>query len=858
MNWGAVGIIIVVILTVIGVGAALWAIKVKAERRLKNYERALKMVPMLIHLPPATEDIQGNGRDERDVTNEAISEAQVMYSIIASTVQKGLKTKIYGQKHISFEMVAANGMVKYYTVVPAVLTETVKQAVQSAYPSARLEEADEENIFSSTGKAAGVSGGEFVLKKEYVYPIATYEDQRWDAQTALLNAFSKVKEGEGMAVQVLVRPADEGWTKEAKDRVQNIKDGKKKFNGSNAALRVLYEILYVIRAPFEVPDAQKIGEDGENALTQLQQEEVQRIENKTKYPAFETAIRIIASAENKARSEALLGGVIAAFSQFDLPNSNGFKYDILKNTEKLAQDYILRNFPRKTDMILNSIELATIYHLPSQSTIPTSQVERQATKQVDGPAKLVEDGVLLGVNEFRGERKEIRLSVKDRRRHTYVIGATGMGKSVLLKNIAYQDMMDGKGFAFIDPHGDVVEELLAMVPPERIDDVIYFDPGNIDNPVGMNMFEYETEDQKDFIVQEGINMLQSLYDPTNQGFFGPRGQHMFRNAALLLMSDPKGATFIDIPRCFTDPEFVKEKLKYVKDKSVFDYWTKEFPESRKSNDSGEVITWFASKWGPFISNTMMKDILGQVKSGFNLRDIMDNKKILLVNLSKGKMGEVNSKLLGMIFVMKFQTAAMSRVDIPEDERKDFCLFVDEFQNFATDSFESILSEARKFRLNLIVANQFMTQLTDKIREALLGNVGTIICGRIGITDAELMEKAFVPVFNAEDLHNQPNYHAITTVMMYDMPSKPFTMRLLPPMGTENPEVLESLKAYSATKYGRPRAEVEREINKRMEGAPKNDFVDSWKQRRETSQTIPERPQKPADDKMPEDTVIKLR
>lgn len=860
MNWGAVGIIIVVILTVIGVGAALWAIKVKAERRLKNYERALKMVPMLIHLPPATEDIQGNGRDERDVTNEAISEAQVMYSIIASTVQKGLKTKIYGQKHISFEMVAANGMVKYYTVVPAVLTETVKQAVQSAYPSARLEEADEENIFSSTGKAAGVSGGEFVLKKEYVYPIATYEDQRWDAQTALLNAFSKVKEGEGMAVQVLVRPADEGWTKEAKDRVQNIKDGKKKFNGSNAALRVLYEILYVIRAPFEVPDAQKIGEDGENALTQLQQEEVQRIENKTKYPAFETAIRIIASAENKARSEALLGGVIAAFSQFDLPNSNGFKYDILKNTEKLAQDYILRNFPRKTDMILNSIELATIYHLPSQSTIPTSQVERQATKQVDGPAKLVEDGVLLGVNEFRGERKEIRLSVKDRRRHTYVIGATGMGKSVLLKNIAYQDMMDGKGFAFIDPHGDVVEELLAMVPPERIDDVIYFDPGNIDNPVGMNMFEYETEDQKDFIVQEGINMLQSLYDPMNQGFFGPRGQHMFRNAALLLMSDPKGATFIDIPRCFTDPEFVKEKLKYVKDKSVFDYWTKEFPESRKSNDSGEVITWFASKWGPFISNTMMKDILGQVKSGFNLRDIMDNKKILLVNLSKGKMGEVNSKLLGMIFVMKFQTAAMSRVDIPEDERKDFCLFVDEFQNFATDSFESILSEARKFRLNLIVANQFMTQLTDKIREALLGNVGTIICGRIGITDAELMEKAFVPVFNAEDLHNQPNYHAITTVMMYDMPSKPFTMRLLPPMGTENPEVLESLKAYSATKYGRPRAEVEREINKRMEGAPKNDFVESWnkKQKKYLASASPRTPQKPQDDKMPEDTVIKLR
>ena len=889
MNLGLVGIVIVVILTITGVIAALWLIKIKAERRLKEYERALKMVPMLIHLPPATEDIQVNGRDERDVTNEAISEAQVMYSIIASTVQKGFKTKIYGQKHMTFEMVAANAMVKYYTVVPAVLTETVKQAVQSAYPAARLEEADEENIFSATGKAAGVSGGEFALKKEYVYPIATYEEQRWDAQTALLNAFSKVKEGEGMAVQVLIRPADEGWTKEATDRVQNIKDGKKKFNGSNVPLRILYGLLYLIRAPFEVPDERKIGGDDDKPLSQLQQEEIQRIEDKTKYPAFETCIRIIASSTNKARSEALLGGVIAAFSQFDSPNSNGFKYDLLKDTERLAQDYVLRSFPRKTEMLLNSIELATIYHLPSQNTIPTSQVERQLTKQVDGPARLVEDGVLLGVNEFRGEQKQIRLSVKDRRRHTYIIGATGMGKSVLLKNIAYQDMMDGKGFAFIDPHGDVTEELLAMVPPERIDDVIYFDPGNTENPVGMNMFEYETEDQKDFIVQEGINMLQSLYDPTNQGFFGPRGQHMFRNAALLLMSDPNGATFIDIPRCFTDPEFVKSKLKYVKDKSVFDYWTKEFPESRKSNDSGEVVTWFASKWGPFISNTMMRDILGQTKSGFNLREIMDNKKILLVNLSKGKMGEVNSKLLGMIFVMKFQTAAMSRVDIPEEQREDFCLFVDEFQNFATDSFESILSEARKFRLNLIVANQFMTQLTDKIREALLGNVGTIICGRIGITDAELMEKAFVPVFNAEDLHNQPNYHAITTVMMYDMPSKPFTMRLLPPIGVENPEVLESLKLYSATKYGRPRAEVEREINERMASAPpSNAFVDSWQQKREHSpsgrspapvvtgqasltaapvvaeppkkhaSTAAKAPQKRADDTLEEDTVIKLR
>ena len=260
---------------------------------------------------------------------------------------------------------------------------------------------------------------------------------------------------------------------------------------------------------------------------------------------------------------------------------------------------------------------------------------------------------------------------------------------------------------------------------------------------------------------------------------------------------------------------------------MYDYWTKEFPASQKSNDAGEVTTWFVSKWGPFISNTMMKNVLGQTKSGFNIREVMDNNKILLVNLSKGKMGELNSKLLGMIFVMKFQAAAMSRVDTPEDKRKDFCLFVDEFQNFSTDSFESILSEARKFRLNLIVANQFMTQLTDKIREGVLGNVGTIIAGRLGVTDAELIEKVFAPTFTAEDLHKTPNYHAVATVMMYGMPSTPFTMTW-PVLGKENPEVLKSLKTYSAAKYGRPRAEVSREIDRRLAASNKGGVEDKTK------------------------------
>lgn len=805
----------------------------KKKRQAKEFERALKLVPMLIHLPPSTDDIQGGGRDERDVNDEAISQATIMYTIISSTIKKsGMKTHIYGQKYFSFEIVAVDGFVKYYAVVPAVLTETVKQAILTSYPTARLEETEVENIFSRDGMDTSeegtnvqynaenfVSGGELVMKKDVEYPIMTFQEMKWDAQLALLNAFSKVRKEEGLGLQVMFRPLDSSWSKIGEAKIKNIKSGKKSFGskGSNLSMRVLYLMTDIIRAPFEVPDEHKKDKDEQNSeLSQKKQEEIQAIDTKSKYPAFECLIRIVAHSKSRARSEGLVGGVVAAFSQFDSPNSNGFKYDLSKKIDQLVTDYIFRFFPvSNKKIVLNTQELATIFHLPSQSSIPSSGVERQMTKQVDGPASLITDGVLIGYNEYRGAVKEIKLSVNDRRRHMYVIGASGMGKSVFLKNIAYQDMIEGKGFCFIDPHGDVTEELLSMVPEDRIDDVIYFDPSDMEFPIGMNMLEAKTPEEKDFIVQEGINMLYSLYDPGHTGIFGPRGEQMFRNAALLLMSDPKGATFLDIPSPFINKDLVVDKLKYVTDRDLFDYWTKEFPASQKSNDAGEVITWFASKWSPFKQNTMMKRVLGQIKSGFNIREIMDQQKILLVNLSKGKLGELNSKLLGMIFVMKFQTAAMSRVDTPEHDRKDFCLFVDEFQNFSTESFESILSEARKFRLNLIVANQFMTQLTDKIREGVLGNVGTIVAGRVGVTDAEMLEKVFTPVFKAEDLHKQPNHHAITTVLMNGMPSSPFTMNLPAPMGKEDRKVFESLREYSAKKYGRPGAEVDKEIDERL-------------------------------------------
>lgn len=812
------------LLLILGVaGGAYWAFSVRSSmRESKNYERGLKMIPILIHLPPASDDINkdGSGRDQRDVTEEVLSQAQTMYNIISSTATKGFKSTIYGQRHLSFEVVARDGLIFYYAVVPVVLVEVVKQAVAAAYPSARLEEVAEHTVFSKVGKMTGAIGGEFTLRKHFSEPIGTYMESKRDASRALLSALSSATREDGIGIQFLIRPAKQGWVSESRKKVEAIK--KKRASGGKSTNALGFSsVRDLVEAPWKPPegktDKAPTPEDTmKTQLTGAEQQLIEAIEEKTRYPGFEVLVRVVVSSNTAARSQALLSNIVSAFALFNSGSFNGFSFSLAKNIDMLVTSYIFRFFPQAvTGNILNSVELATVFHLPDQKSIPSSQVQRQMSKQVDGPTQVMDKGLLLGYNEYRGVKKPIRLGDKDRRRHIHVIGQTGVGKSVLQENLAYQDMMDGRGFAFIDPHGDSVEALLSKVPKERVEDVIYFNPSDMENPIGLNMFEFDHPDEKDFLVQEAISMLYGLYDPGHTGIVGPRLEHIFRNCALLLMADPAGGTFVDIPKVLIDPEFMKSKLKYVTDQQVLDFWTKEFPASQRSNEAGEVISWVVSKFGPFISNDAMRNIIGQTKSGFNLSDIMNNKKILLVNLSKGKMGDLNSKLLGIIFVMKFQAAAMARAKMLEEERQDFTLYVDEFQNFATDSFETILSEARKYRLSLVMGNQFMTQLKDELREAIIGNVGTTITGRIGITDAEIMVKRYTPVFDAEDLTKLPNFESVCVAQIEGVPSAPFSMRWVPPMGQENPKLSDALKRLSAAKYARPRAEVEREIFTRL-------------------------------------------
>ncbi|NLA43238.1 TraM recognition domain-containing protein [Candidatus Saccharibacteria bacterium] len=821
--FGVIIAIFLIIVIVIVAGSLIYMAYQGTLREAKNYERGLKMVPMMIHLPPTSDDLDAGGRDERDVTEELLSQAQVMYNIIASTSLKGFKHRIYGQRHVSFEIVAKGGLIYYYAVVPIVLVDTVKQAVAAAYPSARLEEVEEHTIFTEGGRMTGTIGGEFNLQKSYVYPIATFQETKRDASRALLNALSTAGRQDGIGVQFLIRPAQEGWVRSSISAVERIKKdramGRSAAGGINSMVSP-HAVRDVAEALWKPPSMESQEQNVDTQLTALEQQAIDAIEEKTRYPGYETLIRIVVSSDTAIRSQTLMKNVVASFSLFDSPSHNGFKFIPTRNVDELVTSYILRFFPQSIKgNVLNTVELATLFHLPDQKNIPTAQVKRQMSKQVDGPTEIMDSGFLIGYNEFRGLKKPIRLSDNDRRRHLYMIGQTGTGKSKFLENLAYQDMMDGRGFAFIDPHGDSAEVLMGAVPKERVEDVIYFNPSDMDNPIGLNMFEFNTPDQKDFLVQEAISMLYGLYDPGHTGIIGPRLEHIFRNAALLLMSDPNGGTFVDIPKVLVDAEFMKSKLKYVTDPTVLEFWTKEWPASQKSSDAGELVSWVVSKFGPFLSNDAMRNIIGQTKSGFNLREIMDNRKILIVNLSKGKMGELNSKLLGIIFVMKFQAAAMGRADMPEHEREDFSLYVDEFQNFMTESFESILSEARKYRLSLILANQFMTQLTDKIREAIIGNVGTVISGRIGITDAELLVKKFEPVFTTDDMTKMPNFQGVASVMINNTPSAPFSMSFTPPLAKSSEKLADAMKKLSATKHGRPRAEVEEEIKKRMMSAP---------------------------------------
>lgn len=768
------------------------------------------MVPLLINLPPRSEDSVQSG-DPKEQMRQRIAQGEVLFNILSGTATSGFKSNFYGQRHLAFEIIAIPGNIAFYASVPVALLSVVEKAIASAYPGATVTQAEEHNLFNVAGKIEGVTGGELELKKNKAYPIKTYNQVERDPMETLLNTLSGLKAGDGVGIQILLRPAGSDWVKAARKTIDGLRS--QRHSGMKFTAKDL------VKATVKSPQPNQQPSQSIPSLSNLELSVIEAMEEKVRRPGYETLIRLVASSDVPAQAQAIIHDISTSFALFEDPQMNGFQFVPARDKQAFVNAFIIRLFPPElSSSVLSTQELATLFHLPEARFTPTAEVARQAARQADAPANLSAQGVLLGYNEFRGQKQEIRLGVEDRRRHLYIVGQTGTGKSTMLETVAVQDMLEGRGFVFIDPHGDAAERLLSMVPKARAEDVIYFNPADTANPLGLNLFEFQTTEQKDFVIQESINMLYRLYDPGHTGIIGPRYEHWFRNAALTLMSDPGGSTFIDIPKVFTDTEFLKAKFKHVTDPTVIDFWTKEMAATSDFHKS-EVLGWFVSKFGAFVNNEMMRNIIGQTKSSFNLREIMDGKKILIVNLSKGRVGELNSQLLGMILVSKIQAAAMSRAEIPEDQRTDFSLIVDEFQNFSTDSFASILSEARKYRLNLVVANQFIGQLNPQVKEAVFGNVGTMMAFRTGPEDADFLVKQFAPIFDQHDLSNLPNYYVVVKLMVAGLPSQPFSMLSLPPVGTGSHEMAEAVMQLSAAKFGRDRDKVSQDVLTRMGSLP---------------------------------------
>ncbi|MFA6296203.1 MAG: type IV secretion system DNA-binding domain-containing protein [Patescibacteria group bacterium] len=811
INQSYFGIIFIIGFFVLGIILIFILLSVMRNRNVIPH--SLNMITLLISVPKEGKQAMEEARKEE---KEMISVAETMFANIYSieTASNRFMSGLYGKEYVAFEIVAHNGEIRFYVSTPRRLKDYVEKTIHSQYPKAYISEEGEYNIFKPKSQ---VKGTMLVSEKQNFLPIKTYQTLESDPLNAITNALSKLDEKtEGAGIQYLIRPASKAWMKKGPFIARKMQRGETFEYASAGLFGKLFKrkqegkstVLEQAILPGTNPQQQQMEQ---TMLSPMIQEQLKALEIKSSKLGFETNIRIISSSDMETKAEANLRNIVGAYTQYVDNNANKF-IEKKVSTKNVVQGFIFRTFDEKRKCILNTEELASLFHLPTKFT-ETPNIHWLLARDAPAPPNTPKEGLLLGKNVFRGIETPIHIKDDDRRRHMYIIGQTGVGKSNLLTNMIIQDIQNGKGLCVIDPHGDLVESILPFVPKERVDDIILFEPFDINRPMGLNMLEFKTEDQKDFAVQEMMAIFYKLFPPE---MIGPMFEHSMRNVMLTLMSDKENpGTLAEIPRMFTDNDYAKEWIAKLKDPIVKAFWEKEMAKTSDFHKS-EMLGYLISKVGRFVENEMMRNIIGQSHSSFDLRKIMDEGKVLLVNLSKGKMGEANSSLLGLIIVSKIQMAAYSRADIPEEERRDFYLYVDEFQNFATDSFGSILSEARKYRLSLIVAHQYIAQLEEKIRDAVFGNVGSFCSFRVGVADAEIVAKEFDPVFNENDVINIEKFHAYIRLMIESAKSKAFTMGTYPPSEGANQKIANAVRELSRLQYGRSRSMVESEIMERAQ------------------------------------------
>ncbi len=778
-------------------------------RKKGSISRALNMSLFLITLPRDSATTTQPQKPEK----ELISVMEHLYSSLTNLHSRGWNKFIYGEPYISLEMAVHHigEEIHFYASVPRSYEQNFERLVHGVFPLAELERVKDYNIFNPNGVSLGA---QLKTKENPVLPIKTYMQLQADPLGEIANSLSKLeREGEGAAIQILIRPSHrENIRSEARMISKEMQSG---FDFKTAMKRV--------KKPPTKEEEEKEAEKPRSAhtVTPFEEEVVKALQSKSSRPLFDTNIRLVVSADNQERAEQILHNLSESFVQFASPDINSFTVSnapIGAYLNRLLFNFSFRLFNNSSTSVLSSEEVASLYHFPLHNT-SAPKIKFLKSKPSEPPSNLPYKGIVIGNSVFRGETRTVRITDEDRRRHLYTIGQTGTGKSTLMQAMLRQDIENGKGVCVIDPHGGFAEWALSIIPPNRADDVIYFDPGDVDRPMGLNMLEIDPKhpEQKTRVIDELFAIFDRLYDLKTTG--GPMFEKYFKNAALLLLDDYENdiPTLADISRVLVNPKYRADKLSRETNPLVKEFWQLEAEKAGGEASLANMAPYISSKVTSFVFNEFLRPIINQKKSAFNFREVMDSQKILIINLSKGRIGDLNANLLGMVVVGKLLMSALSRVDQPENERKDFYLYIDEFQNFTTDSIGIILSEARKYRLNLIIAHQFIKQLKEGIRDAVFGNVGSIVAFRIGPDDAEFLKNKFEQVFSPQDLINIDNLNAYVSLLINGQTTRPFNIKLDTEQvfGAGSREVELANKEASRLKYGRPRAEIEQEIQDRV-------------------------------------------
>jgi hypothetical protein len=784
-----------------------------------NRRGYFEQVVYLVKLPKDRQRDQAQNFTVQQMREEISCAETIFASIGGLRAQRGWAVWLWGRDdHFSFEIVANDGLIAFYVVAPKRLARYLEQQINAHYPDAVLEEVADYNLFKPN---SSIAVGSLKTTRHYALPIKTYDQQEADLMNSQLNVMSKLLPNDSLAIQYTVRSAYGVWHGVVKQIVQLAYKKKSvsaafKHNSWSA-----WSDFFQATFSNKNEQDQASAKQAEKRLTAMEEDVLKSIEEKNAKAGLDVNLRLIACSENQPHADNLLGDLVSALSQYNYYEyGNSFSNKARRRpAQRLIEQFIYRRFDETSSFLLNTEELSSLFHFPLQNA-ETPNILWLTAKQAAAPADIPDQGLLLGYNIFRGIKKNICIKEDDRLRHTYIIGKSGVGKSVLLANMAIQDILNGQGVCVIDPHGDLVDDILARVPAERAEDVILFAPSNLERPMGLNLLEFDPKypEQKSFVINEMIGIFDKLYDLKATG--GPIFEQYMRNAMLLVMADSEsGSTLMEIPRVLADAEFRNMKLERCTDQTVIDFWRKEAEKAGGDAALANVVPYITSKLTSFISNDMMRPIIAQQNSAFNFRDIMDKRKILLVSLPKGLVGELNAYLLGMILVGKLLMAALSRADLAKEERRNFFLYIDEFQNFTTNSVCQILSEARKYGLGLIIAHQYISQLTARgdtaVKDAVFGNVGTIVAFKIGSEDAEVLQKEFAPTFDAYDLINIGKYTAYLKLLVDNSASRPFTLKTPWPLfGKSDLELAAKIRQLSSLKYGQERSLVEAEIARR--------------------------------------------